>query len=228
MVYYVEDDDSIRELVVYTLSQMGIPARGFSCGNAFWKAMAREKPQLILLDVMLPGEDGLCILQKLQGDAATADISVMMVTAKGTELDKVKGLDLGADDYIVKPFGMAELIARVRACLRRAAAKTSRDVLDAGRLNLDKLAHSVCADGKPVALTVKEYDLLCLLMENCSMVFSREQLLDKVWNYSHDCGTHTVDVHIQTLRAKLGACGSMIETVRGVGYRFREIPETHE
>ena len=220
MIYYVEDDDSIRELVVYTLNQMGMETRGFTCGDEFWPAMEKNLPELILLDVMLPGEDGLHILKRVHDDGKTADIPVVMITAKGTEFDKVKGLDLGADDYIVKPFGMSELIARVRARLRRVAPKTNADVLTIGCLTLDKRAHSVRLDQQTLPLTMKEYDLLCLLMENRGMAFSREMLLDKVWDYGYDGGTRTVDVHIQTLRAKLGDCSGMIETVRGVGYRF--------
>ena len=220
MIYYVEDDDSIRELVVYTLNQMGMETQGFTCGGEFWPAMEKKLPELILLDVMLPGEDGLLILKKLHGDVKTTDIPVVMITAKSTEFDKVKGLDLGADDYIVKPFGMAELIARVRARLRRVAPKPDADVMTIGRLSLDKRAHSVRLDQQTLPLTMKEYDLLCLLMENRGMAFSREMLLDKVWDYGYDGGTRTVDVHIQTLRAKLGECSGMIETVRGVGYRF--------
>lgn len=220
MIYYVEDDDNIRELVVYTLTQMGMPTQGFACAEAFWPAVAKELPDLILLDVMLPGEDGMQILKKLHGDQKTVDIPVVMITAKGTEFDRVQGLDFGADDYIVKPFGMAELIARVRARLRRIAPKTNDDALVSGRLTLDRRAHEVLVDGQTVALTIKEYDLLKLMMENAGMAFSREQLLSKIWDYGYDGGTRTVDVHIQTLRAKLGDCGSMIETVRGVGYRF--------
>jgi len=220
MIYYVEDDDSIRELVVYTLNQMGMETRGFTCGDEFWPGMEKKLPELILLDVMLPGEDGLLILKKLHDDQKTTDIPVVMITAKGTEFDKVKGLDLGADDYIVKPFGMAELIARVRARLRRIAPKANEDILTIGAITLDKRGHTVRINGESIALTIKEYDLLCLLMENQGMAFSREQLLDKVWDYGYDGGTRTVDVHIQTLRAKLGDSGRMIETVRGIGYRF--------
>ena len=220
MIYYVEDDDNIRELVVYTLMQMGMPTQGLPCAEAFWAAMAQEKPELILLDIMLPGEDGLQILKKLQADRKTSDIPVVMITAKGTEYDKVLGLDLGADDYIAKPFGMAELIARVRARLRRIAPKEDAYLLRSGPLELDKRAHAVRIGGQPISLTVKEYDLLCLLMENRGMAFNREQLLERLWDYSYDGGTRTVDVHIQTLRAKLGECSGMIETVRGVGYRF--------
>lgn len=220
MIYYVEDDDSIRELVVYTLNQMGMETQGFTCGDEFWPAMEKSPPELILLDVMLPGEDGLHILNRLHGDPKTTDIPVVMITAKGTEFDKVRGLDLGADDYIVKPFGMAELIARVRARLRRITPKQNDDTLTIGLLTLDKRAHSAKLDQQTLPLTMKEYDLLCLLMENQGMAFSREQLLDKIWDYGYDGGTRTVDVHIQTLRAKLGECSGMIETVRGVGYRF--------
>lgn len=220
MIYYVEDDDSIRELVAYTLTQTGMPTKGFACAADFWPAMRQEKPELILLDVMLPGEDGLHILRALREDGVWAEIPVMMVTARGTEFDKVQGLDLGADDYIVKPFGMAELMARVRARLRRTAPKADAEVLTVGALALDRRAHCARMNGQMLPLTVKEYDLLCMLMENRGMAFSREQLLDKVWDYGYDGGTRTVDVHIQTLRAKLGVCSNMIETVRGVGYRF--------
>lgn len=220
MIYYVEDDDSIRELVAYTLTQMGMATQGFSSADAFWPAMKKKLPELILLDVMLPGEDGLQILKKLHEDSRTADIPVVMITAKGTEFDKVQGLDLGADDYIVKPFGMAELIARVRARLRRVAPKAKADVLTIGGLTLDKRAHIVRLNDQPLALTIKEYDLLCLLMENRGVAFTREHLLDSIWDYGYDGGTRTVDVHIQTLRAKLGDYSTLIETVRGVGYRF--------
>lgn len=220
MIFYVEDDDSIRELVVYTLGQMGMPIQGFPCAGPFWHEISIQKPDLILLDVMLPDEDGLQILAKLHANAATSEIPVIMLTAKGTEFDKVKGLDLGADDYIVKPFGMAELAARVRARLRRISPKTETEVLTAGPLTLDHRAHTVRVAGEVISLTMKEYDLLKILMENAGIAFTREQLLDRVWDYSYDGGTRTVDVHIQTLRAKLGEYGSMIETVRGVGYRF--------
>lgn len=220
MIFYVEDDDSIRELVVYTLGQMGMPIQGFPCADPFWHEISIQKPDLILLDVMLPDEDGLQILAKLHANAATSKIPVIMLTAKGTELDKVKGLDLGADDYVVKPFGMSELAARVRARLRRISPKADTDVMTAGPLTLDHRAHTVRMYGELIPLTMKEYDLLKILMENAGRAFTREQLLDRVWDYSYDGGTRTVDVHIQTLRAKLGEHGHMIETVRGVGYRF--------
>ncbi len=218
MIYYVEDEENIRELVVYTLNQMSLPARDFSDCTAFWRAMD-QRPDLILLDIMLPGESGLEILQKLRPDRATQDIPVILVTAKGTEYDKVQGLDLGADDYIAKPFGMAELMARVRARLRRVKAPDD-GIIIAGGLTLDKRAHAVTVNGQSVALAFKEYELLRLLMENRGIAFSREQLLEKIWDYGYDGGSRTVDVHVQTLRAKLGPCGGMIETVRGLGYRF--------
>ena len=220
MIYYVEDETNIRELVVYTLTQMGMPAQGFAEAQSFYKAVEAELPELVLLDIMLPGEDGMTILRRLREDRRTADLPIVMVTAKDAEADTVRGLDLGADDYISKPFGMAELAARVRARLRRSAPKKNPGVYAAGGLKLDDAAHSVTADGAEVALTLKEYELLRFLMENRGIAFSREQLLDNIWGYDYYGGTRTVDVHIQTLRAKLGACGMQIETVRGVGYRF--------
>lgn len=218
MIYYVEDDNNIRELVVYTLNQMNLPALGYADSQSFWQAMA-QLPDLILLDIMLPQEDGMAILRRLRGDSRTANIPVVMVTAKGGEADKVQGLDAGADDYIAKPFGMAELVARVRARLRRTAAQDNQKLVS-GTLVMDKRAHTVSVDGHMISLTLKEYDLLCLLMENKGMAFSRERLLERIWEYDYDGGTRTVDVHVRTLRNKLGACGAMIETVRGVGYRF--------
>ena len=220
MIYYVEDDDSIRELVVYTLCQMGMETKGFAAPADFWSQMEIELPDLILLDVMLPGEDGLHILSRLHENPNTVDIPVVMITAKGTEFDKVKGLDLGADDYIAKPFGMAELIARVRARLRRIAPKEQADALTIGSVSIDKRAHIVYLDNKPLPLTLKEYDLLRLLMENPGRAFTREHLLEAVWDIAYSGGTRTVDVHIQTLRSKMGDLSSLIETVRGVGYRF--------
>ena len=220
MIYYVEDDENIRALVVYTLNQVGLEAQGFSCARDFYGAMEKREPDLILLDIMLPEEDGLTILRKLRADPDAQEIPVIMITAKGAEYDKVQGLDLGADDYIAKPFGMAELVARVRARLRRCGVKGAVDRFEAGDLVLDHRAHTVTVRGENVALTLKEYDLLHYLMENRGTAFSREQLLNRIWDYSYEGGSRTVDVHIQTLRAKLGRCGEMIETVRGVGYRF--------
>lgn len=220
MIYYVEDDESIRNLVVYTLTQVGMPAQGFSDAAEFRLAMKKELPELILLDVMLPSEDGLRILRDLRADSRTAMIPTIMLTAKGTEFDRVMGLDLGADDYIVKPFGIAELIARVRARLRNHSADVDNSLLISDALTLDRRAHDVRVNGESIALTMKEYDLLCLLMENRGVAFRREQLLNRIWDSAYDGGTRTVDVHIQTLRAKLGVCGGKIETVRGIGYRF--------
>lgn len=220
MIYYVEDDDNIRELVVYTLTQMNLPCKGFADGAAFRKAIAEEVPDLVILDIMLPQEDGLSLLRFLRENHATAETPVIMLTAKGTEMDKVQGLDFGADDYVVKPFGMAELVARIRARLRRSQVKGQTDAIAFGGLSINRRAHKVFADGTEVFLTLKEYDLLLLLMENSGTAFSREQLLERIWDMAYDGGTRTVDVHVQTLRTKLGPCSYMIETVRGVGYRF--------
>ena len=220
MIYYVEDDDNIRELVVYTLAQVGMPARGFETAAAFYAATELQLPDLVLLDIMMPQEDGLSVLRNLRSDQRTMEIPVILVTAKSTEFDKVQGLDLGADDYITKPFGMAELLARVRARMRRTGNRKDSNLFVWGKLKLDKLAHTVSVDGREVPLTLKEYELLRFLMENQNIAFTREQLLDHIWDYGYAGGTRTVDVHIQTLRAKLGECGEMVETVRGIGYRF--------
>ena len=220
MIFYVEDDDNIRELVIYTLTQMNLPCKGFANGTAFRAAIAAELPDLILLDVMLPDEDGLSLLRFLRENAATSDIPVIMLTAKGTEMDKVQGLDYGADDYIVKPFGMAELVARIRARLRRVQPNAETERMTFGELTIDRRAHKVFVSGHEISLTLKEYDLLLLLMENSGAAFTREVLLDRIWDMAYDGGSRTVDVHVQTLRTKLGTCGHLIETVRGVGYRF--------
>lgn len=222
MIYYVEDDANIRELVVYTLNQTGLSARGFADSAAFFTALQEEKPSLILLDIMLPGEDGLSVLKKIRAAASTTSLPVMMITAKSAEYDKVAGLDLGADDYIAKPFGMAELVARVKALLRRSGLKTSADRLESGDLAVDIAKHTVTVGHENVQLTYKEFSLLVRLMESAGRAFTREQLLETVWGYDYEGGTRTVDVHVQTLRTKLGECGKLIETVRGVGYRFRE------
>ena len=222
MIYYVEDDANIRELVIYTLNQTGLAAKGFSDASAFFAASAEEKPTLILLDIMLPGEDGLTILRKIRANAGTTSIPVMMITAKTTEFDKVSGLDLGADDYITKPFGMAELVARVKALLRRSGMKASAERLEHGELIVDIAKHTVTVGGQVVILTYKEFSLLACLMENAGRAYTREQLLETVWGYDYEGGTRTVDVHVQTLRTKLGSSGRFIETVRGVGYRFGE------
>ncbi len=223
MIYLVEDDDSIRELVLYTLHTTGFEAEGFRNAADFWQALEKELPQLVLLDIMLPDEDGLHILKRLRAGAETADLPVMMLTAKSSEYDRVVGLDSGADDYMPKPFGMMELVSRVRALLRRAAKPAAEDKLfTAGSLAVDVKRHAVTVDGEPVILTYKEFELLCYLLENRGVVLSRDQILTKIWDYNYSGETRTVDVHIRTLRQKLGDAGALIETVRGVGYRLAQ------
>lgn len=223
MIYLVEDDDSIRELVLYTLHTTGFEAEGFRNAADFWQALEKELPQLVLLDIMLPDEDGLHILKRLRAGAETADLPVMMLTAKSSEYDRVVGLDSGADDYLPKPFGMMELVSRVRALLRRAAKPAAEDKLfTAGPLTVDVKRRAVTVDGEPVILTYKEFELLCYLLENRGVVLSRDQILTKIWDYNYSGETRTVDVHIRTLRQKLGNAGALIETVRGVGYRLAQ------
>lgn len=221
MIFCVEDDSGIRELMLYALNAAGFEAAGFADANSFWAALESERPRLVMLDIMLPGEDGVSILKKLRARPACAAIPVIMASARGTEYDKVTGLDLGADDYLAKPFGMMEMVSRVRAVLRRTAPEES--VLRAGLLTLDPGAHTVTVDKSRVQLTLKEYDLLLKFLRSPGQVFSREQLLDSVWGAGFVGETRTVDVHIGTLRTKLGVCGGYIETVRGVGYRM-EVP----
>ena len=223
MIYLVEDDDSIRELVLYTLHTTGFEAEGFRNAADFWQALEKELPQLVLLDIMLPDEDGLHILKRLRAGAETADLPVMMLTAKSSEYDRVVGLDSGADDYMPKPFGMMELVSRVRALLRRAAKPAAEDKLfTAGSLAVDVKRRAVTVDGEPVILTYKEFELLCYLLENRGVVLSRDQILTKIWDYNYSGETRTVDVHIRTLRQKLGDAGALIETVRGEGYRLAQ------
>lgn len=223
MIYLVEDDDSIRELVLYTLHTTGFEAEGFRNAADFWRTLEKELPQLVLLDIMLPDEDGLHILKRLRAGAETADLPVMMLTAKSSEYDRVVGLDSGADDYMPKPFGMMELVSRVRALLRRAAKPAAEDKLfTAGSLAVDVKRRAVTVDGEPVILTYKEFELLCYLLENRGVVLSRDQILTKIWDYNYSGETRTVDVHIRTLRQKLGDAGALIETVRGVGYRLAQ------
>ena len=219
MIYCVEDDDNIRELVIYTLETTGLKARGFAEGSAFMEALAFDTPELILLDIMLPGDDGLELLKKLKSSPKTKGIPVIMVTAKGTEYDKVIGLDSGADDYVTKPFGMMELVSRVKAVLRRAGKVEDRIDMEFSGVRMDIKKHEVTVDGKQVALTLKEFELLEKLMRNQGIVLTRDQLLTEIWGYDFDGETRTVDVHIRTLRQKLGAKGEIIQTVRGVGYR---------
>ncbi|MDY5987222.1 response regulator transcription factor [Sporofaciens sp. SGI.106] len=223
MIYCVEDDSNIRDLVVYTLETTGYKARGFEDGKACMEALASETPELILLDIMLPGEDGMSILGRLKAAPETRDIPVIMVTAKGAEYDKVMGLDSGADDYVTKPFGMMELISRIKAVLRRVSkdAGEGEGLLMCGNLTMDGKKHEVKVDGSVVTLTLKEFELLKQLLKHPGIVLTRDQLLEDIWGYDFGGETRTVDVHVRTLRQKLGDAGEYIETVRGVGYRMR-------
>ena len=221
MIYCVEDERNIRELIVYTLESSGLRAKGLESGAELFEELSSHQASLILLDIMLPGEDGLEILSRLKASEVTKDIPVIMVTAKGAEYDKVRGLDCGADDYITKPFGMMEFIARVRAVLRRTGKEDKNNAtLQVNDRQVLVQQHLVIADGQKVTLTLKEFELLRFLMENQGIVLSRDRLLGHVWGYDFDGETRTVDVHIRTLRQKLGSCGEYIETVRGVGYRI--------
>lgn len=213
MIYCVEDDEAVGNLEAYALENGGFQVRTFENGKAFFAALETEIPELILLDIMLPGEDGLSILKKLRNASRTAAVPVIMTTAKGTEFDKVSGLDMGADDYLVKPFGMMELVSRVRAVLRRTAPKSDSEILRAGSIVLDPPAHTASADGRQLEL----------LMKNPGRVFDRETLLLKVWDSDYAGDTRTVDVHVGTLRAKLGEAGSLIQTVRGIGYKLEDV-----
>lgn len=223
MIYCVEDDNSIRELMLYTLRASGFEAEGFAGGPGLMEALQKNKPQLILLDIMLPGMDGMEILKNLRSHSTTSDIPVVMATAKGTEYDKVLGLDAGADDYLVKPFGMMEMVSRVKAVLRRTSPKTEA-ALTMGTLTLNPSEHTVRVDGNLVDLTLKEYELLRLFLTHPGQVFSRNQLLEHIWGTEFYGETRTVDVHIGTLRTKLGSASSYIRTVRGVGYRMEAHP----
>ena len=224
MIFCVEDDENIRDLIVYTLENTGFKAQGFEDGKCFKAALGHEKPDLVLMDVMLPGEDGVSLLKDLRANSETEAIPVIMVTAKGAEFDKVKALDLGADDYVTKPFGMMELVSRIKAVLRRSGTGNDAgddEILALGEIAMDTRRHQVTVAGEPVALTLKEYELLKKLLINSEVVLTRDQLLEDVWGYDFDGETRTVDVHIRTLRQKLGQAGDKIETVRGVGYRIR-------
>lgn len=227
VIYFVEDDLNIRDLVVYTLGSTGFTARGFADYREFREAMAQLLPEMILLDIMLPGVDGIQILRRIRANPETEGIPVIMVTAKGAEFDKVKSLDLGADDYITKPFGMMELVSRVRAVLRRVArladpTAEDEEILTIGTIDLNLPRHTVAVEGREVKLTLKEYQLLEELMSQPGILFSRDKLLDSIWGYSFHGETRTVDVHIRTLRKKLGPAAKHIETVRGVGYKISE------
>ena len=221
MIYLVEDDENIRELVTYTLNNSGLETEGFGLPSQFWAAMEQGgKPSLVMLDIMLPEEDGLSILKKLRTAPATKKIPIMMVTAKGSEYDKVIGLDNGADDYIAKPFGMMELIARVKALLRRAGKEETAEEYTVDPLYVSPAKHIVKVDGKDVTLTYKEFELLVMFLKSGDVVLTRDRLLNEIWGYSFDGENRTVDVHIRTLRQKLGPAGELIETVRGVGYKL--------
>ncbi|MBR3704797.1 MAG: response regulator transcription factor, partial [Oscillospiraceae bacterium] len=211
MIYFVEDDNSIRKLVLYSLTSTGLEVEGFAHPEQFWAAMEKKLPQVILLDIMLPGEDGLTILKKLRADRRTENTQIILITARGSEFDKVVGLDAGADDYVAKPFGMMELMARVRTALRRAGQSASADpIYTFGPLTVDSARHQVHVDGEEIVLTRKEFQLLALLLEHQDTVFTRDQLLSSVWGYDFDGASRTVDVHIRTLRQKLGAAGAYI------------------
>ncbi len=222
MIYCVEDDKSIRELMLYALRASGFEAEGFEDGEQLFAALCSSRPRLILLDIMLPGMDGIEILKRLRSDQMFGKVPVIMASAKGTEYDKVLGLDMGADDYLAKPFGMMEMVSRIRAVLRRTGPASEKNVLHLGRLTMDTQAHAVTAEARQVMLTLKEYELLRLFLSNPGRVFSREQLLERIWGTDYIGESRTVDVHIATLRTKLGCCGDYIRTVRGVGYRMEE------
>jgi two-component system alkaline phosphatase synthesis response regulator PhoP len=220
MIFCLEDDEAIRDIEVYTLRSTGYEAEGFAEGKSFFEALKTARPELVILDIMLPGEDGLEILKRLKNTSATKDIPIIMATAKGSEFDKIKGLDLGADDYLAKPFGMMEMVSRVRAVLRRIAPAEKARFLVIGGIEMSLDEHKVTADGELISLTLKEFEMLRLMMEHPGIVFTRDQLLTEIWGMDYDGETRTVDVHIRTLRQKLGSCGDLIETVRGVGYRM--------
>ena len=220
VIWCVEDDPSIRELETYVLNTTGMEAYGFENGTVFWETLQQKQPDLILLDVMLPGVDGVELLSRMKANEKFRDIPVIMATAKGTEYDKVQSLDLGADDYLVKPFGMMEMVSRVKAVLRRSQPRKNDRLLTLDELVLDLDQHIVSVSGERIALTYKEYELLKLFLSQPGVAFTREQLLQKVWNTEYVSESRTVDMHIRTLRQKLGSYGNIIETVRNVGYRL--------
>lgn len=227
-IYIVEDDENIRSMVQYALTGNGYEAMGFGSGQPFFKQLEEALPDLVLLDIMLPGEDGLTILKRLRQQSETESLPVLMLTAKSEEMDKVRGLDLGADDYMVKPFGILELLSRIRAIMRRAERYKTDEKQGAerqtkyeyGGIRVDKESHEVEAFGKEVQLTKKEFQLLCTLMENSGHVLTREQLMSQVWGFEYSGETRTVDIHVNTLRKKIGDDGTLIQTIRGVGYKF--------
>ncbi|MDE6833529.1 MAG: response regulator transcription factor [Ruminococcus sp.] len=220
MIYLLEDDSGIRNFVTYALNNSGLETQSFELPSDFWQAMNRKIPEIILLDIMLPEQDGLSILKKIRSDDKTARVPVIMLTARDTEYDKVQGLDSGADDYVSKPFGIMELLSRIKAILRRTSAKNTENIsLYAGDICIYPSKHEVIADGVKINLTLKEYELLLWLVKNKGEVFSRDTLLQKIWGYDFSGESRTVDVHIRTLRAKLGKSGEVIKTIRGVGYK---------
>lgn len=222
MIYIIEDDSDIREMETYALKNSGYDVTSFEDSTEFWKTIKKQLPKLVILDIMLPKEDGLSILKKLKNDEHTQSVPVIMVTAKTSELDKVKGLDMGADDYVSKPFGVMELVSRVKAVLRRYKHEDSKKIIEYNNIRLDDNKHSVTVDGEPCVLTFKEYELLKYLLVNKGMALSREKLIEAVWGYDFEGESRTVDMHIKTLRQKLGDAGSIISTVRNVGYKAGE------
>jgi two-component system alkaline phosphatase synthesis response regulator PhoP len=220
MIYLLEDDTNIRSFVVYALRSSGFEAEGFELPSQFWEAISRHTPDLAVLDIMLPEEDGISVLRKLRASSETRNMPVIMLTAKSTEYDKVMGLDAGADDYMTKPFGAMELVARVKALLRRAQPVSSGKEYQIGCLELNPDKHVIKVNGEDIMLTLKEFQLLCYLAKNQGRVMSRDQILQEIWGYEFDGENRTVDVHIRTLRSKLGEAGDLIETVRGMGYRM--------
>lgn len=220
MIYLVEDDSSIRELVVYALNTSGLEAKGFEKPSEFWAELDKVLPDLVILDVMLPEESGIDILKKLRKNSSTEKMPVIMATAKSSEYDKINGLESGADDYIAKPFSMMELVARVKALLRRIKRISGADEIEIGDITIYPAKHMVKVKGEEVVLTLKEYEMLCLLANNRGIVLTRDQLLNKIWGYNFDGESRTVDVHIRTLRMKLGEAGDLVKTIRGVGYKI--------
>ena len=222
MVWCVDDDSTIREIEVYTLEQTGFAARGFADGASMLEALKDEIPELIILDIMMPELDGIEVLKKLRSEPLYKDIPVIMATAKGTEMDKIGGLNMGADDYLVKPFGVMEMVARVKAVLRRSVKTVESDGITVGSITLKEKEHKVISDGEKVELTHKEFEILKLFMQNPNMVFSRDKLMSEIWGMDYIGETRTVDMHIKTLRHKLGSAGGQIKTVIGVGYRLED------
>ena len=220
MIYLVEDDSSIQKLVIYTLRSQGYEAEGFSLPSEFYQAMENRLPELIILDIMLPQEDGLSILSKIRNNRETSHLPVMMLTAKTSEYDTVLGLDSGADDYIAKPFRMMELLSRIRALLRRTQTRQSDSILTYKEIEVNVDEHLVKINGENIILTRKEFELLCIFLENQGRVLTRDQLLSTIWGYDFDGESRTVDVHVRTLRQKIEPYGNYIETVRGVGYKI--------